>query len=246
LFSALATWIKRDKAKPTLARPTGEPAVKEVVKKVPEVLPGIDMQSVLRRLNGNTALLKKLLNQFLTDHTDTFNRVKGALEDGDTKLAKRLVHTVKGVAGNLGAIRLHSAAQRLEGAISRGTSGDLDNRLAGFEEALLEMFDSAKRFQEVSEEVSAVQPQFERMPTELPTVGPLFSELALLLRTNNLRAEECVGEIKKYLRSSSVGEEIKKLEGQIDKFDYQGAENTLAGIVKILGFSSDAVEGDHD
>jgi HPt (histidine-containing phosphotransfer) domain-containing protein len=44
------------------------------------------------------------------------SQVTGALAGGDGPLAERLAHTLKGVAGNIGAMQVHAAAGVLEKA----------------------------------------------------------------------------------------------------------------------------------
>ncbi len=48
------------------------------------------------------------------------SEIAAALKSGDPKLAERIAHTVKGVAGNIGIMEVQSAAQKLEKAIRDG------------------------------------------------------------------------------------------------------------------------------
>jgi HPt (histidine-containing phosphotransfer) domain-containing protein len=66
---------------------------------------------------GNRKLYLNLLSQFVTQQSDIAPQVAGALDAGDRRLAERLAHTVKGVAGNLGITEVQIAAQKLEKAI---------------------------------------------------------------------------------------------------------------------------------
>ena len=85
---------------------------------LPEIA-GINVTDGLRRVAGNRRLYRDLLMQFATK-SDPAAEISAALKSGDTKLAERLAHTVKGVAGNIGITEVHSAAQRLEKAIREG------------------------------------------------------------------------------------------------------------------------------
>ena len=58
-------------------------------------------------------------------------QIAAAIESGDLKLAERIAHTVKGVAGNLGLRKVLTAAEKLEKAIRHGDA---------VEAALLEEF----------------------------------------------------------------------------------------------------------
>src|SRR5262249_18367060 len=62
-------------------------------------------------------LYRKLLRQFCTTEADAAQRIAAALAENDRTLAERLAHTVKGVAGNIGASAVQNAAANLEKAI---------------------------------------------------------------------------------------------------------------------------------
>ena len=50
------------------------------------------------------------------------SQIMAAIESGDNKLAERIAHTVKGVAGNIGLGNVFTAAEKLERAIREGDS----------------------------------------------------------------------------------------------------------------------------
>jgi two-component system sensor histidine kinase/response regulator len=79
---------------------------------------GLNTAEGLLRLAGNKKLYRKLLRQFFNTEADTARRIASALADNDRTLAERLAHSVKGVAGNIGAPAVQSAAARLEKAIA--------------------------------------------------------------------------------------------------------------------------------
>jgi two-component system sensor histidine kinase/response regulator len=82
-----------------------------------EVLPtiaGIDTADGLARVGGNRKLYLKLLGQFKDQQRDAVAQIAGALAKGDGATAERQAHTVKGVAGNLGAKSVQAAAGKVE------------------------------------------------------------------------------------------------------------------------------------
>jgi len=66
---------------------------------------------------GNKKLYRKLLRQFSQTEADATQRIAAALAGNDRALAERLAHTVKGVAGSIGAAAVQNAAAHLEKAI---------------------------------------------------------------------------------------------------------------------------------
>jgi HPt (histidine-containing phosphotransfer) domain-containing protein len=86
-----------------------------------------------------------VLAQFVHDEADAAERIKAAVRGGDASGARRIAHTVKGLAGTLSADQLKMAAATLESLLTKGQP----------ETALLapiEQFDQAMR--EVIEEAS--------------------------------------------------------------------------------------------
>ena len=77
-------------------------------------IPGLDTRDGLSRVAGNRMLYLKLLRQFGEEQEQTVGGISAALEHGDTILAERLAHTLKGVAGNIGAKAVQVAAGDLE------------------------------------------------------------------------------------------------------------------------------------
>ena len=80
----------------------------------PAALPGFDLDEGLKRLQGNHKLYKKLLLNFAGSYADATEDIRQALDSADYKNAHQLVHSLKGVAGNLAAGRLQKATVGLE------------------------------------------------------------------------------------------------------------------------------------
>ncbi len=96
--------------------------------KMPDTLaavPGLDTTSGLARVGGNRALYQKLLRRFVEQEGTFAPQIATALAQGDAALAERLAHTLKGVAGNIGAEPVHAAAGMLEKLIRDGAAEPL-------------------------------------------------------------------------------------------------------------------------
>jgi two-component system sensor histidine kinase/response regulator len=89
---------------------------------------GLDSADGLRRVGGNTGLYVKLLSQFASQQADSIDQIRAALASGDTESATRLAHTLKGVAGNLGARDVQDGAAAVEKLLRDGSGTDATNR----------------------------------------------------------------------------------------------------------------------
>ena len=71
---------------------------------------GLDAKDGLKRVAGNRKLYEKLLRQFVEQQGPAVEQITAAQAQGDNALAERLAHTLKGVAGNIGAKSVQSTA----------------------------------------------------------------------------------------------------------------------------------------
>jgi two-component system sensor histidine kinase/response regulator len=99
-------------ARPARARDVGPPPAAPPVQ--PELRAPLDEQDGLRRVGGNQKLYLDLLRQFAGQQGPAVEQLAAALARGDLALAERLAHTLKGVAGNIGAKAVQAAAGALE------------------------------------------------------------------------------------------------------------------------------------
>ena len=68
-------------------------------------------------------------------------RLKRRWRTGDWKTSERLAHTVKGVAGNLGAFQVHAEAGKLESLLGgRQAPEEVDRQLAILKTTLAQLF----------------------------------------------------------------------------------------------------------
>lgn len=87
------------------------------------LLPGIDTEQALKRMAGNENLLKKILCAFYKQNQNTVATMNDLLASQNFEALEQAVHSLKGVAGNVGAMELHEVAARLDTAL-RGTPPD--------------------------------------------------------------------------------------------------------------------------
>ena len=125
LFGALAKAIRPRQGigKDAAPTPAARPAAAEAVS-LPAELPGIDIADGLGRIGGNARLYRDILKRLASDFADASDRFAQLLADNDLDGAKRLAHSLKGVAANVGAKDLSQVAAAAEAACARGSAPD--------------------------------------------------------------------------------------------------------------------------
>ncbi|MGC3984664.1 MAG: ATP-binding protein [Pseudorhodoferax sp.] len=168
---ALLRWLPPDAGRADRAAPAprAEPAA------APLQIEGLDTAAGLRRTLGKTDLYLNLLRKFEQGQQDAPAQIRSALDAGDMALAQRLAHTLKGVAGNIGAEALQAAAAALEHAIrAQHPRTELAGLLAAAEAplralllALAPVLRPAVAAAAAAAEVPADMQQFKRIGGEL-------------------------------------------------------------------------------
>ena len=81
-------------------------------------------------MGGNASLYLSLLDKFRVNQRNFAASFREALAASDRGTAERLAHTLRGIAGTLGAQTLQESARLLENCIKKGESGEVDSLLA--------------------------------------------------------------------------------------------------------------------
>ncbi len=119
MLGCMAKWIK-----PATRQAQGVLTPSSAAGELPP-LPGIDVQAGLATSQQNMALYRRLLAKFATGQAHFAESFAQARQDrGDVKAAIRCAHTLRGVAGNIGAMGVASAAAALEQACAEDASDE--------------------------------------------------------------------------------------------------------------------------
>ncbi|MGC9985082.1 MAG: ATP-binding protein [Polyangia bacterium] len=135
LFPVVARWASTGKPRPVPeAKPVPAPAQPEEIA-LPATLPGVDIQDGLARAAGDRSLYRWLLQNFPEKFTGADQHIKSLLAESKLDDAIREAHTIKGLAGQIGAHDLYEVSRQLETALA-STSPDADAALQSFADAL--------------------------------------------------------------------------------------------------------------
>ena len=106
--------------------------------------PEIDLEAMLESLGGDHDSVCMLLQVCVDDHTGDAEKIAELLDDSPEE-ALRKAHSLKGVGGNLGAVKLREAAGKVEQAIKDGT-GSVSELLDELKLRLDKAIDEAQEF----------------------------------------------------------------------------------------------------
>ncbi len=240
LYAALIKWIIPREGLGLTTLPKREACVSGNDQRIPNTLPGIDVETGLERFHGNQRVYRSVLLSFHRDYVRSGQQMHIYLtgrRETDTKDAARLIHTIKGVAGNISAKRLFDAAVLVEKAL-------LSSREEAF--AALQVYEQA--LHEVIEAISTLRRQEESLITTSQTTpeedAPLdLEEITALLHELSRRIEGRAFDAKDFLDKAmiplihapaQVQENLKNLDELLDRFNFKGAQLLLTSIAHTL------------
>ena len=226
LFSTLRRWVGPDLGVDEQVLP----GVAYVgVSLFPEPLEGIDLHQAMKILES-PVLLKRLLIGFRQENVEIMDTLRNALAGGDRELARRIVHTVKGVGGNLGAQGLCSAALVLEHAMRSKDEGSLAEALESFEDKLHQVLNSIRAMEEAESKDLIEGPVVEECLVANYRIVSLFRKLAELLDADNLSALTAWEELKPLISRAAS----EKLDFSMQGLDFRAASRILGDIVLAM------------
>jgi two-component system sensor histidine kinase/response regulator len=202
-----------------------EAAGGRTVSDLPEV-GGLDTAGGLLRVAGNRKLYLKLLRQFADQQTDAAEQARRMLAAGDVDAAERLAHTLKGVAGNIGAVVVQNAAAELEKAIrERGDAESIERLRTRVGEALGPL---AERLKTALSGASAHTHAGHQQTADPARIKAAAEEMLKYLFDFDSAAVECLETNRNLLRSLFVPEEFVNFEKNVESFAFGEAQEQLS------------------
>ncbi|MDC7221977.1 MAG: Hpt domain-containing protein [Spirochaetales bacterium] len=93
----------------------------------------VDVEKAIENLEGNRELYGTVISDFINDYSDISERLEKLFGENISE-AHRLVHSIKGVAGIVGAIALQNEANILEAALRAQKREEAEKMLPSFQE----------------------------------------------------------------------------------------------------------------
>ena len=194
---------------------------------------GLDVVDGLRRVAGNAKLYRSLLGQFVEQQADAVSKISASVEQQDFALAERLMHTLKGVSGNLGAKTTNEMAAELEISLRNRDVRSLD---AGLPRLSIEL---ARTMEAIRNSLAADSVD----PRPLPVAFDPTETIALLKHLKQLLADDDGAALDQLLDARERFEgilsdaELNTLERAVRDFDFTAALDCLADIAQRHKFS---------
>jgi two-component system sensor histidine kinase/response regulator len=217
LYETLSRWVKpKAQTGPDVKAKAAAAAAQDVATSdlLPDSLPGIDMADGLRRVGGNSRLYKSILLKLRTDFADASGKIAHFLKSGQAEEATRVVHSLKGVAGNVGAAELYAAAASVESSLRQGPQKDMPLAVGQLDAAVRKVMDGLSA---LGDDAGSSSSHTLLTQESLRVLSPnLIAELrSATIRADIDRLEELLGSV-----AAVDGELATALRRLVDDLDY--------------------------
>jgi CheY-like chemotaxis protein/two-component sensor histidine kinase len=196
---------------------------------------GFDMERGIKQVGNNRDLYFSLMADFARDHADFTARFRDAVAGEDYETAKRLTHTLKGIAGTIGAIKLQEMAAKLENDVQdcaadiRGTSTLIyDGKLLEVDQAIRELTAAIKQRCHTASTPSEPAGS-EGLLLDAGTMSMELKKLHKLLHLNSMAASQLFESLKETM-ADNWPQETGELNEALNNYDFKSACKILAKI----------------
>jgi signal transduction histidine kinase/DNA-binding response OmpR family regulator/HPt (histidine-containing phosphotransfer) domain-containing protein len=225
LMQKLETWLKAGTRPKPAELPRIEPLVAEppvVARKavaLPDSLPPFDIPKALSRVNGKASLLHKLIVTFGETYAGVSQDLRTHIAGGLLADARRLAHSLKGVAGSLELAEIQQSAAHVERLLAAAEAEAARDAIADLEVLLAPAIAAAR---------SLSSGQRETSPPPATTRDTAAGEAALaelreLVRRRSLGARAGFGRYASAAGLSDADRSAHPIHRALEKLDYETA-----------------------
>lgn len=196
------------------------------------IIAGINTVNGMKRVMGNKDLYIDLLQRFCDGQFETSKKIASALSADDYILAERLAHTLKGVAGNIGASDIQKKAEDAECAINK------KNDLAEIQtilDDLSSMVDDA--IQNIKLAITDLLPKPENLTITAENIAnakEALLKLSAYISNNDAAVLDGLDTSRKDLSRVIAREELDRLVSAIKAFDFANASSLIKAYLDNL------------
>ena len=230
LFGTLARWVAPS-APHEVAISVAQP------EEVLPVVPGLKMAEALRRVGGNVNLMRKLLDRFVETQFDAMLRIAGAIDNNQLATAIREAHTLKGLAGNIGAGGLADSAARVEHLLSLGSHDGLPQALEACTQALDELVPKIAQAMQGRAAAATQQSRAAAATVDRAQLAAGLRELSQLLLQDDAQAVKHLDGIGPLLVAAGQAEHARQLKRMLGQYDFEGALAQLGEVAEALAIT---------
>ncbi|QIZ76717.1 response regulator [Ferrimonas lipolytica] len=227
MLKTMAHWIrpKLVTPQPVLSSPgsTYSPREEALLNALDALAPEAMVEQGLARCAQNVELYSRLLGEFWSQNRDYRSVFERELASDDSEAAKRSVHTLKGVAANMGLAALADVVSRLELSFdSEGSIGaNTTECLAELQQQLHQLAPKFERFVTTINSIPASENILENI--NVVAVAEVIELLASQLQQYDIAAVEQLTKLQQQPSLAPFDDKLRRIEKSLAQFDFDAA-----------------------
>ncbi len=192
----------------------------------------IDSKDGLTRVGGNTDLYVSIIKKFANNNSDFGDTLIKLFENDDLDEMKKMLHKLKGVAGNIGAKQLSSKIQSVEINIKKdGISGKIKNDIQDIKSTLESL---VNQIYEVLKDISNLESaNRQTIVMDDEEIIKRLERILIELEQYSTGAKDFYEEIKD-VESLALDDEFIKMGNFIESYDFEEAFDVCKDILERI------------
>jgi two-component system sensor histidine kinase/response regulator len=194
---------------------------------------GLDIKSGLYHAGGRASLYKRLLERFAKDQAGFVNRIEAMVRTSAWDDAAREAHTLKGLAGSLGATALLPLAVELENALRTRDATLAMKRLVGVDEHLAPLIDALRPNSRIERRVRPrgdgdADRAFTRTEVDFSRLDSWIDHFRALLARSDIEAKALWETHRAEALAAMPLQSVQRISVALDQFDFDLASRLVS------------------
>ncbi len=228
MFGLMVKWIKKESGnrsqesghkRSSFAEASEDEKDKKDKKEIsiPDIQ-GLNIEAALGRMNNKKSLYLSILKKFVENNQTVMTDIKTAYIAKDYDTAKRLIHTLKGVSGNIGADEIHELSKTIEHNIENKIDNEvakgmpkLDNMIQALIKDIVTSLELDKEKADIESSSSAEALEDKKDEEKIKELLPQLSELLVQKKP---AARKIIEELQNAGMKGELFDEIKTAVGK--------------------------------
>jgi HPt (histidine-containing phosphotransfer) domain-containing protein len=168
-----------------------------------------------------------LLKKFVDNQADAVHAIRSARSENDNEAAVRHAHTLKGVAGAIGAGNLQASAAKLEAELKKESGESLEPLLAETESELSSILQPLAKLFESSDAVDDTSPG--KLPDDF---ADQLRDLKSLIEEYDAEAVDALESLMSKVRGTESYHDLSAVKKHLDGYDFDAAAEVLEPLIE--------------
>ncbi|MCG6189425.1 response regulator [Maribellus maritimus] len=229
-YLSVDKWIQVVENRTEVQVPIAENEVQEIT-----AIEGVNLKNGLNRINNKLSLYQKLLIKFYKHYEGFVDEIrKRHRESENIDDLKKDIHTLKGVAGNIGAEKLFLYSKNFEQKLKEDGQNSIDKDLDELQNLITPILDSIKAQLITGKEdtTSDIAVVFDENKKE--QLDKILEELKILLSRNSFKAVNKTNELMRLVAGTELERHATKIEEFVSDYEFEKSFAELKEFMKHI------------